>query len=148
MPRKSPEALSAALIRAGTPPPPPLNLSKPAADLWRSIVSSFAADRFDSGSLPLLERYCRMVPYAAKLQDEVDKCTIGSAEHGKMHRLLISANSSIGSLASLLRLSVQAQIDRRSGKITERYPHQLRPWNDKGLLGGSAIVRRPWEDPQ
>ena len=146
MPRLSPEARGAAAFRAGfTPAKSPKHLSKEERGLWESITRSFPPDRFEPGSLCLLERYVRTVCYAMRLHDEVAKAEVGTPEHGKLHRLLMSANNSCGSLAALLRLSVQARVDRRSGQIEERqiYP---RPWDDNNrLIGGNALRPRQWE---
>ena len=139
MPRLSPEARFGAALRAGlSPPQPPADLSKEAADAWRTIVSAFPADRFDPGNYGLLARYCRTLVYAAKVHDELEKHEIGTDQHGKLHRQLMSANNSCGSLATLLRLTVQARVDRRSGKIEERHI-RARPWDDNPLLGGQAV---------
>jgi hypothetical protein len=146
MPRKSPEALGAAIfLSGGNPPSPPEDLAPEAAkQLWARVVSAFAADRFDPGNLPLLARYCRTVVYVERLHDALDRLELGTPEAGKLHRQIMSGNNSLATLASSLRLSVQAQVDRRSGKITERYPHG-RPWEDEALFGGRAA---DWRDKQ
>jgi hypothetical protein len=131
VPRKSAEARGAALFLAGgTPPPPPADLEPAEAkQLWAAITSAFAPDRFDPGNHPLLAAYCETAVYTKDLRRAVANAVIGTPEHAKLHRLLMSATNSLATLASSLRLSVQAAIDRKSGRITER-----------NLLG------RPWDD--
>jgi hypothetical protein len=76
-------------------------------------------DVWDAGAKDLLRRYCRTSVLVERWHDELDKSVPGSIEANRLHREVVSGNASLSLLASKLRISVQAQIDRRSGRITE-----------------------------
>ena len=135
MPRKSPEAISGSLFRAGSKPPrPPRDLDATAARLWRDIAAVQPADFFRPATLRLLSRFCRLAVYSEKLHDALDAAEIGSQDARQLLRQVIAANSSLGILASKMRLTTQGSIDRRSGHLGERGADRDR------LLGGSAVV--------
>jgi hypothetical protein len=122
MPRKSPEARAAAAI-AATRPKPPVDLPPAAAKLWTDIVADRAPGYFDPGSQPLLKAYVRCLVF-------LENAEVGSAPH---RRLLSCAMT----LATKLRLTVQANVHRRAGILDEK--PRLAPF-----LGGSLVTfRRP-----
>ena len=125
MPRKSPEARAGTTLAAGKPPPPPASLSPAAAKLWKEIVEARPAGHFDAGSLPLLHSYCACL-------DHLPKADIGSAAH---RRLL----SCITTLATKLRLTIQANVHRRAGLLDE--VSKVPP-----LLGGNVTTFRARPD--
>lgn len=132
MPRISAEARAAsAYAVGGRHPPPPKDLFPEEAKLWRDIVKAKPLGWFDAGSLPLLAQYCRSVPIAIKAAEEargsVDKDAISN---------LAKLNTSIAMLATKLRLSVQAAVDRRNRMLDEEGTGKKA---DDTLLGGKAV---------
>jgi hypothetical protein len=142
MPRLSAEARSAKLFRTGIkPPPPPESLNPEAARLWKEIAASKPPSWWEPGNLRLLQRYCRLAITAEKWHDALDRVQPTSKGAGKLLREVATANASLSLLASKLRISVQAVIDRHSGKLTEVGPGiDLDDADFKsGLLGGFAV---------
>jgi hypothetical protein len=138
VPRLSAEARAAELFRTGTaPPPPPGNLNPEAAQLWKQIAASKPPSWWEAGNLRLLQRYCRLAITAERWHDALDRVQPTSKGAGKLLREVATANASLSLLASKLRISVQAQIDRRSGRITERGAGM--DFED-GIIGGAAIM--------
>jgi hypothetical protein len=136
MPRISAESRAGAIFRAGgKPPAAPRDLDATAARLWRAIAADRPVDWWTPASLRLLRRLCRTSVYAERLHDALDAAPIGSELAGALFKQVLAANASIGVMAAKLRLTVQNQIDRRSGQITERGVS-----NDP-LLGGRAVVQ-------
>ncbi len=137
MPRKSAGSLAAAyLATGGMPPAPPADLAPMAAKHWRNIVGNFHPDRYaDGGSQALLARFCRLLVDANQLQDRLDATEFGSDEWLRLHRAMIGSTNSVTSLGKALRLSTQAAIDRRDGRLGERVLHP-RPWLPDGQLFG------------
>lgn len=141
MPRISAEARSASALRAGAAPPePPKHLSKEAAEVWRAVAASKPADWFDAGAQLLLEQLCETAIHgravAKKLRDfrksgAWDECKPWEK------RLALMATT-ISTLCTKLRLSVQAVMDRRSGRVGERGQGKPDAKPDT-LLGGTAV---------
>ena len=137
MPRRSVEALAAAVYRAGgSPPEPPKDLGASARALWCQIAASKSPDWFDPANLRLLRRYCRTAITAEIWHDRLDQAEVGSPASVALCKLVIALNASIGVMAAKLRLTVQNQIDRRSGKLNERGLGDIDP---DGLLGGRGL---------
>ena len=134
MPRVSIEARAAATFRAGAArPAPPRHLSAAAKRLWEAIVSDRPADWFRPGSYELLEQYCEFT-----VQQRRAIKTLRNAEdedYGLALAATKSLTTMLTALASKLRLTVQADIDRRAvGKAAERGDGAADP-----LLGGAAV---------
>ena len=109
MPRISAEERAAAAWRAGGPPPkPPRGLDEFARALWKQIVHDRPADHFRSGQLAMLEAYCRWESTARTLLIEQD--IQGAAK----------AQTQAVALATKLRITPLADIDRKSGKRDEK----------------------------
>jgi hypothetical protein len=143
MPRISAEARAAAAFRAGAAPPPaPPNLSRDAATVWAEIVASKPVDWFDPGARILLECYCETSVHARAIAKRLDRWRrTGTLEEArsweKRYALLIG---SLVMLATKLRLTVQALIDRRSRAILERGNLEPpRAGRHDRLLGGEAV---------
>jgi hypothetical protein len=138
MPRISGDDRAAAAFRAGGKgPSAPRNLSKEAAKLWRQIVDDRPPDFFRPGSEQMLERFCWAVIEARKIDGLIEPCDPLDLAYRRLLRHQIALSAMITTLATKLRLSVQADVDRRSRKIDERpAPAALDP-----LLGGAAVVR-------
>jgi hypothetical protein len=150
MSRMSAEARGASAFRAGNrPPPPPENFSDAAAAIWREIVGSKPVDWFDGGSFGLLRQFCRTMAQAESVAlqlaaTETDEQKIDALERRivaqrleALERRLIALNTCCTTLATKLRISVQAKISTRSGMLTEKADKDA----DDALLGGRAIHR-------
>jgi hypothetical protein len=109
MPRKSPEAISAALYRArnGVPPAPPRDLSPAAAKLWRQITASRPSDWFDGGSLPLLHRLCRTVISVERLHDAYDATDPTSSKAADLVKQIAALNASVAGMSQKLRIPLK-----------------------------------------
>ncbi len=139
MPRQSAESRSIAGFRAGSAPPaPPKHLSKGAAIVWVQIVASKPADWFDAGSLVLLETYCEGAVHIRCIAKKLAGFRkSGAWEEAKAwEKRFKQMSECLTTIATKLRLSVQAIVERHSRKIGER--------GNAGkaadtLLGGQAV---------
>jgi hypothetical protein len=140
MPRISSEARSGAAFRAGggSAPKPPKHLSDAAKAIWQEVAASKPVDWFDPGACVLLESYCELGAHArvvharlVKLREAEawDDCKAWEKRAGLLAEKL-------STLATKLRLSVQAQVDRHSRKITEKGAGETA---GDPLIGGAAV---------
>lgn len=139
MPRSSSEDQSGAVWRnGGVPPEPPPHLDKEAAAVWREIAASKPVDWFDAGAQVLLAEYCDAAVHARGLNRELAKLRRKREWHelADYERRAARASARLVSLATKLRLSVQASVDRRSRKLDERGPGAA---GGDPLLGGRAV---------
>ena len=124
MPRQSIEAKAAAAWRNGRgPPDPPGYLSKAAKSLWVDIVNSKPADWFSPGSLPLLEMYVELtvlnwnlVARLGSLPSTAENDRLATKLENRIHKFA----AALVALATKLRLTVQASVDRHSRMLDER----------------------------
>lgn len=69
--RITPETIQAGLLK--TTPNPPRGLRAPGSDAWEHAVAYLVAAKLLTGAdLALLERYCRLVDYAAELEVDIE----------------------------------------------------------------------------
>ena len=124
MPRMSAEERAAAKWRAGKDlPKPPKYLPLEARHLWVDIVSSKPAGWFDAGNLPLLAQYCSVIAMTRVLIVELNALQ-DDPQHdrqpARLERRILKATASMGALASRLRLTPQATINRHSRMLAEK----------------------------
>ena len=109
-------------------------------------MASKPADWFDEGNLPILAQYCDLVAEQADLvlrRNEIYSTRpVDSVERSALVRAKCEVNKTIReyalastTLAVKLRLSVQNTIDRKSGKLDERYPSD----DDDRLFAGRQL---------
>lgn len=135
MPRISAENRSGAAFRAGAAyREPPGHLTKAAKALWTEIVEARAVDYFAPGSFELLEQYCELT----MLQRKTLRLIAKGKERDGMGRSYISRavelSHALSTLATKLRMSIQAGTKSDAGKINEKGTGQ----GDR-LLGGAAV---------
>lgn len=108
--------------------------------MWREIAASKPADWFDSGAQPLLARYCTLETQARRLSKRLDALMKAGAwkDAREFEKRLSLMSLTQTTLATKLRLSVQAVMDRRSGKVGERGQGKPDAKPDT-LLGGHAV---------
>lgn len=143
MPRISPEARAAEASSGAKYPAAPARLDKAGQALWREIVRSKPVSWWSPGALPLLESYCRASVRLREAEQLLDDA--GLTQDGKFGpqpsaelRAVEALNRQIVALSSKLRLSVQAAVERHSGKIDEPGA------GDDSLLGGNVTkFRKP-----
>ncbi len=139
MPRASAEAKSAAIWRAGVEhPTPPTYLSREARKLWREVVECRPADYFRPGSLQLLEQFCEVaIAQRANLRLLAANPTDpGAIKAAKDLAAILTAT------ALKLRISIQAEVDRKSGRLDETEPTPRgRKAETSDLLYGGKVVR-------
>jgi hypothetical protein len=141
MTRQSAESRSASAYLAGSaPPPPPKHLSKTVAAVWTDIAASKPPDFFDAGSQPLLEQYCVMIIHGRALNRRIDRLVKAGAweELKPWEKRRNQLNATLATLATKLRLSIQALVDRRSRGLLERGQQPDGKKQDP-LLGGRAV---------
>lgn len=144
MPRQSAEDRAAAAFRAGgAPPEPPTHLDQAAAKLWREIVSSKPADFFDPGACVLLEHFCTLAVDARDVTTSLAQSRRNKAKDMRVwEKRLVFISKALASLATKLRLSVQARLEWHNRRIQERVeaPGADADGSDSNrLLGGSAV---------
>jgi hypothetical protein len=143
MPRQSAESRAAASYLAGSaPPPPPKHLSKAAGAIWIEIAASKPADWFDAGSQPLLEQYCVLIVHMRALNRRIDRLMkAGSWEELKPYeKRRNQMSATLATLATKLRLSVQAVVEWHSRKLDERGAQpEAKAKKADPLLGGRAV---------
>jgi hypothetical protein len=135
MPRKSPEDRSMNVFRLPKPPPePPADLTPEGKTIWRETVRERPGDWFSPVSTRLLLILVQQLVACGDLQRLYD-----AQEDYRMAAVilkqLLSVSSNCANIASKLRLTPQALVDRRSGRITESGPGDA---EDDGLLGGGG----------
>jgi hypothetical protein len=137
MPRLSPEARSASLYRATIRPAPPAPKSFDAetSELWRQIIGSKPRDWWLPGNLRLLRRYVRLCQTVERWEAALETLQPGTREATRVLKEVVSCNASLSLLASKLRLSITAEIDRKSGRLTEAGARVF----DDPLLGGVGV---------
>jgi hypothetical protein len=140
MSRQSAESKADAMLRAGSAPPkPPKHLPKAAAAIWLEIAASKPADFFDVGAQPLLEQYCLLIVHARAMNRRMERLVrCGKWDDLKpWEKRRNQLNASLATLATKLRLSIQALVDRRSRGLLERGAQPgAKP---DPLLGGRAV---------
>jgi hypothetical protein len=134
MPRQSPEARGAAAFRAGGAPLEPPHLSKEAAALWLQVTACKPPDWFDPASAVLLEEFCEVSTHLRALYQHLARLReVGAwAEAAVTERRWLRVGARLTTLATKLRLTPQAAVNRKSGLLAERgSPARKR----NGLLG-------------
>lgn len=138
MSRMSAEARSAAAHRSGgKPPPPPEGFGEAESKIWRAITRQKPLGWFDSGSLPILGQYCRTLVLAERTAAELMDMAPSDPTAIDVGKHLVRLNSSITTMATKLRLSVQGTVDRRSGMLAET--NDDADASSDNLLGGAAV---------
>lgn len=136
MSRMSPEARSAAALRSGGKVPQvPRYFGELEAECWREIVRSKPVGWFDPSSLRLLSQYCYTIVAAQKAAIRVSEAD--PAVVSELIKDLVRLNGNCTTLATKLRLTVQTQVDSKSGMIAETGGEEEASGNN--LLGGNAV---------
>lgn len=141
MPRASAEERAARAFRVGGKrPPAPAHLSTDAAATWRQIIAVKPLGWFDAGSLPLLELYCLTLERAHLVATRVAATDVSDKNAHGLEIRLMGLNASCATLATKLRLSVQAAVHRHSRMLDERGPGEGAAADP--LLGGKVVRLR------
>lgn len=145
MPRISAEARAASPVAGSCATvPPPTAMTREAKAIWRSIIREKPADWWNSAALELLAQFCEMSVTQTMLvakRRAIDSLQFESVEaEFEAQKLAISLEkrchkyaATLSTLATKLRLSVQAGVDRKSGLIDEAGA------SSSSLLGGNAV---------
>jgi hypothetical protein len=138
MPRASAEARSGAVWReGGRHPEPPKNLSAAAQKLWREIVEDRPVDFFRPGAAHLLEQLCVAVIAARHVAQHVEQNPLDAdaerAYTNWMQRCAMHCQK--------LRLSIQTEVDRKSGKLDEKEGTRRGRKGKDDVLFGSNVVK-------
>ena len=138
MPRISAESRGAAAFRAGKRAPrPPKHMSADAQAIWVEIAASKPVDWFDSGAQVLLEQYCELAVQARGVSRRLERLRAAEAwdEMKSWEKRAALLSVTLYGLATKLRLSVQALVERHSRKIVERGSAEAAD----NLIGGAAV---------
>lgn len=114
-------------------PAQPEGYSDEQAQHWRAIVASKPLDWWDSGSLPLLDAYCRAIVEHHKISELLEAChPIKNDEDFKRYDALSRAQDryakQIASLSVKMRLSQSAKYGARQADTAARKAGKGRPW--------------------
>jgi hypothetical protein len=138
MPRQSAEARSAAVWRGGgRHPEPPKNLSAAAQKLWREIVEDRPVDFFRPGALHLLEQLCVAVVAAR----QVARCVEENPLDANAERAYTNWMQRCAMHCQKLRLSIQTEVDRKSGQLDEKEPSRKGQKRESDVLFGNNVVK-------
>jgi hypothetical protein len=119
MPRRSADDTRRIVHLRGEHPQRPAGVSPEAAVLWQRIVAERPAGYFDAGNLPLLEMYCQAAGIARGIADLVARTPVLHPDAAAVEQRRTRMAAHLGMLAKKLRLTPQAQIDRRSRMLDE-----------------------------
>jgi hypothetical protein len=101
-------------------------LNRHAREFWERIIFSKSADWFNKGSFPILAQYCHICANQAELilqrnglnvlkpVDVLERTALSNARI-RLNKSIIDHANAAGTLATKLRLTVQAIVDRKSG---------------------------------
>jgi phage terminase small subunit len=130
------EERSAGLWRAASKhPAAPRYLSRDARNLWKQIVEARPADYFQPGSQQLLEQFCETMVSQRVALAEMAQAGNDPDRLALAVKTMKNLATVINSTAIKLRISIQAEVDRKSGKLDEKEPDLAKP----SLLGGRKL---------
>ena len=136
MPRHSSEERSAAVWRARAKhPAPPSYLSRDAKKLWRQIVEARPVDYFQPGSQQLLEQFCETMVAQRAALGEMARSTAEPDALALSVKTMKDLAAVLNSTALKLRISIQAEVNRKSGKLDEKEPAGAK----SDLIGGKRL---------
>lgn len=128
------------MYRAGAEPPkPPAGMSAKGRSVWREIIASKPTGYFDAGSLGILRLHCETMARAEQVSRQLAKVEVRSPEFRELVGLNKTLMASCATSARQLRLTVQQNVDRKSGLLDERGHGAA----DDELLGGVAVWGPP-----
>lgn len=117
--------------------PPPDELTKPQAEVWREVVATRPPDWFTSETVPLLVEYCRVVIEARRIAQLLDGISLkrpsaaSLAKYEKFMKLRAQNAATMKSLATAMRLTQQSRYGARGAESHAK-------------KAGSA-PQKPWE---
>ncbi len=137
MPRKSTDSLTVVPIGGPKRPDPPAKLTAPQATTWRAVVATKPVKWWDAGSIPMLVAYCKAIDVhdAVSLQIEAFEpewllTDDGLARFDRLAALQERQARVIASLATRMRLSQQARLDKTVAATSAKQPEAgPRPWD-------------------
>ena len=132
-------------------PKAPAHLSPVAKRVWREVVEGRPPDFFRPGALYLLETFCegvatqrehftmlrRVRAEAEDIDEGVDRRPLAMRDDVAVKKVK-EFGLMLAAVASKLRISVQAEVVRGSGRIDEREPEAA---TESRLLGGDEVWR-------
>jgi len=138
MPRKTPEQLTASILRTrGSWPSPPRGLGRRGCEIWRQVTQVRAPDYF-AAHLHQLQLYCLLTASAEQVATALVRARPGSARSTVLRDDLKSLTPIVSRLGRELRLHVNSKLRHNDGRVDERVGNVVAL---DGLLGGHAIRR-------
>lgn len=108
----------------------PHDLNDEETEIWAAVVNSQPADWFSPATVPLLTQYCRAVVQARRVAELIEKATadpeLTVKDYDRLLKMQVRQSASVASLATKMRISQQATINKRANQI-------------------QAAPRKPWE---
>lgn len=136
--RKSAAALSVvtAVAELRRLPEPPGTLTQPQATVWRSVMSTVAADLIGEEAFPVLVEYCRAVVTADQIAEQLaafDPAWLadedGLRRWNTLSQMQTRVQGMIGSLGGKLRLNPSSRIRaENAGTMAKRAGAKRKPW--------------------
>ena len=135
--RKSAASLTVASISKRVQPPPPESLDTKAADVWRTVMKSGAANMIRPEAYPVLIEYCRSVDRSDFLNSELQefeqewlKSDDGLKRYDKLLAMQERLTRVIASCAVKLRLTPSTQFhSATAARIAEQATGESKPWD-------------------
>ena len=118
--RKSADSLQVVSVGSAVRPEPPCSLTRQEKQLWKKIVASLPADRFQPGDLPLLVNYCRTAARCDELAGRREKSK-------EAETLFLRSVSILSTLSTKLRLCPSTRIRAESAQLRQSQTTP-RPW--------------------
>lgn len=132
--RKSSAKLATVKDTADYLPPVPDGYSDEQAQHWKGIIASKPVGWWDSGSLPILDDYCKSIVEAQRIadlmeashpltdDDELKRYDALQKIHGRLAGIKATA-------ATKLRLTPQSRYNAKSADTASRKAGKGRPWS-------------------
>jgi len=110
-------------------------MTAPAKALWIEIVSDRPVDFFRPGQLGMLETFCQITIEDRRIVRDLARTRVGTGDYADVQRQAARNCVMLATFGSKLRLTVQADVERHSRKISERGDEAA----TDPLIGGAAV---------
>ena len=117
-------------------PDPPGTLSPQQSAIWRSVMSTVAADLIGEEAFPVLVEYCRAVVLADQIAEQLNEFNAswladddGLKRWNLLTQMQARVQATIGSLGGKLRINPSSRIRaENAGTISKRGGAKRKPW--------------------
>jgi hypothetical protein len=114
------------LFEIGAKPPPPADMPKLQADVWRSVVDAMPPRWFDRGTFPVLTGLCRHVVAADKIWPRYEKALDDDSDDAeRLGRMYRRETAAIERASADLRLTKIARLARTNETERQKFNQPL-----------------------